>query len=94
MSTNAHDVDPGAPRTVPAGAKGKDDDAAANGAAATATTTPAAVVQATVARLQQGDRTRFLSRHYRVPLPTLTKPLSFDDANSWPQDPMQVFSQW
>lgn len=89
MSTNAHDVDPGAPRTVPAGAKGQDD--AANGAAVTAAT-PA--VQAAVSRLQQGDRTRFLSRQYRVPLPTLAKPLSFDDANSWPQDPMQVFSQW
>jgi hypothetical protein len=89
MSTNAHDVDPGAPRTVPAGAKGHED-AAANGAAATAT---ASAVQA-VSRLQQGDRTRFLSRHYRVPLPTLAKSLSFDDANSWPQDPMQVFSQW
>lgn len=88
MSTNAHDADPGAPRTVPAGAKGQDD-AAANGAAATAS-----AVQAAVSRLQQGDRTRFLSRQYRVPLPTLAKPLSFDDANSWPQDPMQVFSQW
>lgn len=93
MSTNAHDADPGAPRTVPAGAKDKVD-SAANGDASSSSAAAPASAAAVVSRLQQGDRTRFLSRNYRVPLPALTKPLSFDDANSWPQDPMQVFSQW
>jgi hypothetical protein len=47
-----------------------------------------------VARLVQGDRTRFLSQGYTIPFAPLTQPLSFDDATSWPKDPMQVFSQW
>lgn len=45
-------------------------------------------------RLEEGSVTRFLSPDYRLPLPPLHQPLSFNDLDSWPQDPMPVFSQW
>jgi len=46
------------------------------------------------APLLQGSQTRFLSHQYPIPFAPLSEPLSFEDTTSWPEDPMQVFSQW
>lgn len=45
-------------------------------------------------RLVRGSRSRFLSPDYPIPFEPLTRPLSFNDTDSWPEEPMQVFSQW
>jgi hypothetical protein len=54
----------------------------------------ATAVTSTPVRLREGSVTRFLSADYPIPFAPLTKPLSFNDLQTWPQDPMQVFSQW
>jgi len=45
--------------------------------------------------IEKNGPTRFLSPHYRINFPSLTHhQLSFNDVDSWPDDPMQVFAQW
>jgi len=93
MSTNAHDIDPHA---LPDGNGGDGAQRAGDGAtvAASASASAAAAPASDVKPLVQGQRTRFLSRHYTLPFPPLSNTLSFDDVASWPDDPMRVFSQW
>ena len=90
MSTNAHDVDPHAKRQQ----LQQDGGTTVAASAVVSSAAAAAAAPGPLARLAQGDRTRFLSQSYTIPFAPLTRPLSFDDASSWPKDPMEVFSQW
>jgi hypothetical protein len=106
MSTNAYDIDPHA-KDGAAEAAGED---RAAGSVGGSVPVPSAVSPADLAdggpggaaaataamagRLKQGERTRFLSKHYQLPFTPLDRHLSFDDVSSWPDDPMRVFSQW
>ena len=47
-----------------------------------------------IPRLTQGSVTRFLSPDYKIPFRPLEQTLNFNDMTQWPEDPMEIFSQW